>query len=334
MNPIERGLRRVDAAQQRVPVLSLAFAVQKKFGDDTASNLAALVTYYGFLSLFPLLLVLVTVLSLVAGDHPALIRSIERSALSEFPVFGTKIGSSIHAMHRDSVFGLVVGLVGLAWGAQGAVQTGQMAMADVWNVPRTERPGFLPRLGRSLLMLAVAFVFLVASTAASGFGSFAPSFARSVPVAAEAGGVAVSFGLNVVLFLLAFRILTPKDVPWRQMVPGAVAAGMIWSVLQYGGALIIDHELRGSSEVYGFFGIVLGLLAWIFLGARVTMYAAELNVVRARHLWPRSLLQPPLTPADREVYAALTVQTRHRPEQRVDVSFDPAAGDGGQTGGG
>jgi YihY family inner membrane protein len=315
---VQRLVRRIDAMQRSNGAFAFAFAVVKKFGDDTAGNLAALVTYYGFLSLFPLLLVLVTVLGIIAGGDPSLARSIERSALSEFPVIGTELAKNIHALRRDSPASLAIGLVGLIWGARGAVQVGQEAMADVWNVPEPERPSFVPRLLRSFSMLAVLAVFLVASTAVSGF----TSFDRTVTAIATAGSVVLTLVLNVVLYLLAFRILTPKVVERRHLVLGSVVGGVAWTILQYGGTLLVDHELRGSNELYGFFGIVLGLLAWIFLGAEATMYAAEISVVRARRLWPRSMVHPPLTDADKKVYAAVTMQQRRRPEQRVDVAFE------------
>jgi YihY family inner membrane protein len=311
----------LDRLQRGLRPAAFAYAVVKKFGDDTAGSLAALVTYYGFLSLFPLLLLLVTVLGIVAGGNGSVSHRIEHSALAEFPVIGSELARNIHALRRDSAVGLTVGLVGLVWGSQGSMQVGQRAMADVWNIPSAERPGFLPRLLRSLLLLATLGVFLLLSTAAAGF----TSFAGTAPVIADAGAVVASLALNVVLFVVAFRILTPRVVPHRQLVPGAVAGGAVWTALQFGGTLLVDHELRGSNNVYGFFGIVLGLLAWIYLGAEATMYAAELNVVLARHLWPRSLVAPPLTAADREVYAALARQARQRAEVRVDVAFaDPA----------
>lgn len=319
---LRRALRRLDQLQRRRPRLALAYGVVKKYGDDTAGSLAALITYYGFLSLFPLLLVLVTVLGIVAAGHPALAHRVEHSALSEFPVIGTDIGRNLHALRRDSVAGLVIGLAGLVWGAQGSVQIGQQAMADVWNIPGPDRPGTPARIARSLLMLGVLGVFLVASTVAAGV----VSFARTVTIIVDAGSIAATLILDAALYLLAFRILTPRSVAFADLVPGALIGGALWTALQYGGTLLVDHELRGSNNVYGLFGIVLGLLAWISLGARTTMYAAEVNVVRARHLWPRSIVQPPLTDADQEVYAAIARQARQFAEQHVEVDFRPPAG--------
>lgn len=310
-------VQRLDQLQRSRSPLAFAYAVVKKFGDDTAGDLAALITYYGFLSLFPLLLVLITILGIVAGSDPSLSRSIESSALSEFPVIGTDLGKNIHALHRDSVAGLVFGVAALVWGAQGGLQAGQQAMADVWNVPQTDRPGRAAQIGRSLLMLAVLAVFLVVTTATASISSFV----KTVPAIGDVGSALVTLALNALLFVLAFRILTPKTVARRDLRPGAFVGGAVWTLLQYSGTLLVDHELRGSNDVYGFFGIVLGLMAWIYFGAEATMYAAELNVVRARHLWPRSLVSSSLTDADRRVYAALSRQARQHPTQHVDVAF-------------
>jgi hypothetical protein len=75
--------------------------------------------------------------------------------------------------------------------------------------------------------------------------------------------------------------------------------------------------------VYGFFAIALGLMSWLFLSAQVTLYAAEVNVVRARRLWPRSILQPPLTQADQRALTDLARQEERRPEQAINVEFTP-----------
>jgi uncharacterized BrkB/YihY/UPF0761 family membrane protein len=88
-------------------------------------------------------------------------------------------------------------------------------------------------------------------------------------------------------------VLTPKQIPTRQLVAGALVAGVAWQVLQAVGGFLVGHYLRHTSQVYGVFAIVLGLLFWLYLGAQLTLYAAEVNVVAARRLWPRSLLQPP-----------------------------------------
>jgi uncharacterized BrkB/YihY/UPF0761 family membrane protein len=130
---------------------------------------------------------------------------------------------------------------------------------------------------------------------------------------------------NTLLYLAAFRALTPKGVPARRLVPGAVAGGIFWTVVQALGAYLVHHFLR-SDSVYGVFATVLGLLAWIYLGVEGTVYAAEINVVLARRMWPRSIVQPPLTEADRVSLALQALQNQRRPEQHVEVTFSDRPG--------
>jgi len=319
MNPIERVVRRIDRLQQGFTPAAFGFAVVKKFGDDRAGSLAALIAYYGFLSLFPLLLLLVTILGIVAGHDPAFAKSVEKSALAQFPVIGTQLGQNITALHENSVPGLVVGILGLIWGSQGAIQSGQFAMAEVWNVPGVVRPGFFPRLVRTLLVMVFVGVFLVLSTFLTGF----TGFSGHQGLAAQIGAVILSLILNIVLYLGAFRLLTPKQVGHVGLLLGAVLGGVGWTALQLLGTVLVDHTLRNASHLYGFFAVVLGLIAWIYLAAQMTLYVAEVNVVRARHLWPRSMVQPPLTKADEEVLEYIAKQDERRPEQHVSVRFHP-----------
>src|SRR5260370_38333166 len=131
------------------------------------------------------------------------------------------------------------------------------------------------------------------------------------------------------MYLIGFRVLTPRGVPARKLVPGAVAGGVAWTVLQAIGAYLvhIKHRFLRSASVYGVFATVLGLLAWIYLGVEITVYAAETNVVLARRLWPRSIVQPPLTQADRAVLAAQALQNQRPDDQHVALSYDdPPAG--------
>jgi YihY family inner membrane protein len=329
VNPLERTVRAIDRAQQKNRILGFVFGVNKKYGDDRGGQLAALLAYYGFLSLFPLLLLLVTVLGMVAGSDPSLAHRIEHSAFSQFPVIGSgsdkqgsSLAASITAVHRNSAIGLVVGVLGLIWGSQGASQIGQFAMAEVWNVPGVHRPNFWSRLARTGVLMAVLGVFLILSSSLAAVATWGH---RALIL--RVGGVAGALVVNAVLYLLAFRVLTPKQIGNRGLVPGALIGATAWTILQNVGTALIEHQLRNASQVYGTFAVVLGLLAWIYLGANITMYAAEANVVWARRLWPRSLVQPPLTAADREVLAAIVKQGQRRPEQRVSVRFDAGEDD-------
>jgi YihY family inner membrane protein len=317
MNPAEQVLRRLDGVQQGHRSAAFLFGVVKKFGDDNAGSLGALLAYYGFLSLFPLLLLLVTVTAMLAGSDPSLAHRIEHSALAQFPVVGTQLKANIHQLHQHSAVGLVVGILGLLWGSQGAGQAGQYAMAQVWNVPGPDRPGYVPRLARNGLVLLVLLAFLVASSALTGLTALAGGSTPAVRLLSVLGSLVV----NLLVYALAFRILTPAVVATRELLAGAAVAGAGWTVLQLVGGELVAHQLNHTTHIYGFFAVVLGLLAWIALGAQVTLYGAELNVVLARHLWPRALVQPPLTLADQRVLADIAVSQTRRPEQEVQVRF-------------
>jgi uncharacterized BrkB/YihY/UPF0761 family membrane protein len=269
---------------------------------------------------FPLLLVLITALNIVlAGDHGAR-KALLNSALSQFPVIGSQLGHNIHGLQRSSVIGLVVGLLGLLWGSTGLAQAGLFSMAQIWNLAGPERPNYVKRLGRSFVFLAVLGSGLVVSTGLASFGTFGRHNV-GLGILSEALAVLV----NVVMYFLVFRVLTPKAVNRRKLPPGAVVGGVAWTILQAVGGYLIGHDLRHDSVTYGVFGIVLGLLAWIYVGSEITIYAAEFNTVLARHLWPRGMVQPPLTEADQRSMALQATQNQRRPEQEVSVGFNTPA---------
>jgi YihY family inner membrane protein len=317
-----RILRRLDAFQQGNRPAGFLFAVVKKFGDDRAGMLAALMSYYGFLALFPLLLLLVTILGFALHGNPSLQDHVLNSTLSDLPVIGDQLRSNIHSL-RASPIATIIGAAGLLWGSLGVTQAAQFAMAQVWNVEGKDRPGFLTRLIRGILFIGTLGLGIALTTALAQVGAFSSDQAMWLRVVAIAAGVA----LNIGVYVVAFRVLTPRQIELRDLVPGAVLGGVGWTVLQFLGTYLIDHQLKHSSQVYGTFAVVLGLVSWLYFNAQLTMYAAEFNVVRARHLWPRTLLQPPLSPADRVVLRDIAKQEARRPEQTVMVGFEePVSG--------
>ena len=315
MNPVERVIRRVDAAQQRHRVSAFVFGVIKKYGDDNGGVLAGNLAHSAFVSVFPLLLILVTVLVQVAASSPVLREQVLSAVGSQFPAIGKTLVGQIKVMHRSSVISLVVGLLVLVWGATGLAQAGLFTMEQVWNLPGPARPGYLPRLARCVAFLVVLAVGLAVSTLLTGLVSYG-HHALGLRILAQALAVPA----NVGLYLASFRALTPKGIPARSLVPGAVAGGIAWTVLQVFGTFIVHHYLHTPSA-YGIFATVLILLAWIYLGVQVTVYAAEVNVVLTRRLWPRTIVQPPLAEADRASMALQALQNQRREEQAVEVSF-------------
>jgi len=315
VNPAERLIRSADATQQRYRGTAFVFAVVKKFGDDSGGALVANLAYAAFVSVFPLLLITVTVLVKVAGSDPALRASVIAAATRQFPYIGRQLAGNIHGLTQESTPGLVVGLLLLVWGVTRLAQAGLYTMEQVWNLPGPARPGYLPRLIRSVLFLLVLAVGLAASTGLGGLVTYG-RHALAIAVLAQALAVLA----NVALFFASFRVLTPAGVPSRQLLPGVVAGGMFWTLVQALGAYLVHHFLR-SDSVYGVFATVLGLLAWIYFGVQAFVYAAEVDVVLARRLWPRSIVQPPLTEADRSAIALQALQNQRRPEQTVEVRF-------------
>jgi YihY family inner membrane protein len=317
MNPIERVLRRVDRYQQRHGWLGFLFAVVKKFGDDKGGNLVTLLAWNGFFALFPLLLILVTTLGFLLGRHPDLEQRVVHSTLAEFPIIGDQLQKNVHSLRANGL-GLIVGLAGFLWGARGITQAGQHAMAEIWNIPGKQRPSFATRQLRGLLLLLVFGLGVVATTALASLASLG---GHSLLVVV--GNLAASAAVNTGLFLIAFRVLTPRQVPTGRLLLGAAVAGFLFTLLQAVGGYLVGHNLKHAQQVYGFFAIVLGLMSWLYLSAQVTLYGAEVNVVRARRLWPRSLLQPPLTQADQRALIDLARQEERRPEQAIHVEFTP-----------
>jgi YihY family inner membrane protein len=302
----ERVLRAVDRFQQRHAALAFPFGVVKKFGDDQAGKQAALLAYYGFFSLFPLLLVFVTLLGYaLAGDRALQDRVID-TVIGQFPGFGQQLRYSIRTIQGSGV-GLVVGALGTLWGGLGITQSAQDAMNAVWNVPRKDRPNLWWRLARGLGSLLLLGAAVVAATALAGLG---------------VAGVAGSLLLNLLLLAALSQVLTATRLPWRRLLPGAAVGAVGWSALQALGAWIVGRQLAHANLVYGVFALVIGLLSWLYLSAQLLLYAAEVNVVLARRLWPRSLLQPPLTGPDRRVLTALAETEERRPEQTIEVHFE------------
>ncbi len=313
----------VNRFQQRRAWLAFPYGVLKKFGEDRAGEQAALLAYYGFFSLFPLLLVAVTVLGMVLRNNAELQDRILRSALSQFPIIGDQIRENLGSLGKSGA-ALIIGLVGARWAGLAGVKALQNAMDHVWDIPIRRQPGTPARVARGFMMLAFFGAFVFASTALSGIGAGAEDVSLPMRVATFLG----SFALNVVLFLLVFKLLTVADVSWNDVAPGALVAGVAWTVLQSIGNYFVGTRLKDASALYGLFGMVIGLLSWMYLSGQITLLAAEINVVKKIRGWPRSLVAEELTDADRRALARHAHVEERVEQENVDVAFDGGRQDG------
>jgi len=319
MNPVEKVIRSLDAGQQRFTPTAFVFGVIKKYGDDNGGVLASNLAYSAFVSIFPLLLILTTILGLVAAVNPSVRDQVLHAVSGQVPAIGDTLTKNVTELKRSSIIGLIIGFAGLVWGAAGLAQAGLFTMEQVWNLPGPARPGFVPRLGRAALFIALLGGGVIVTTGLASLNTYLLKGFWAV-ILAEVFAAAFNSGM----YIGAFRVLTPKGVPTHALMPGAITGGILWTVLQVLGTWLVHHFLH-SDSVYGIFGIVLGLLAWIYLAVQVTVYAAEINVVLSRRLWPRSIVQPPLTEADRASMALQALQNQRRPEQHIEVTFNDRA---------
>jgi YihY family inner membrane protein len=290
--------------------------VLKKFSEDRAGQQAALLAYYGFFSLFPLLLFAVTILGIVLHGDPKLQHRVLHSALSQFPIIGDQLQRNIGALSRSGV-ALVIGLGGALWAGLGGIKAMENAMNLVWDVPLRREPGAIKQIAKAAVILVVLGAFVIASTALSGVGAGS----HGSHLVLRLVTLPASLVLDVAVFLIAFKILTVADVSWRDVAPGAVIGGIAWAVLQAVGNFYVARTLKNASALYGFFGIVIGLLSWMYLTAQVSLLAAEINVVRKNVLWPRSLSSDNLTDADRRALRRHAEYEERVPQEDVDTTF-------------
>lgn len=305
-------LKRIDSIQKRSKPSAVAFATVKKFSEDKTTNLAAMIAFWAFFSIFPLLMVLVTVLGWVL---PAAEKNHVLAHVADmFPLLDP---SSIKGL-AGSWWPLAVGLATSLWSGIGVVRTAQTAFSSVWEVPYHRRPRMKAQLLLSIEVLATIGVGLLISTLISGFVTSA-SPGVSLGIAGRVGGYVVAIVLDIGLFLAAFKMLTFGDVSAREVLPGALLSGIVFFVLQELSAFIISRHLHSAQSTYGRFATVITILWWFYLQSIVTLLGAQLNVVLKHRLYPRSVVDAPQTDADRRVLQAYAGERVYQPEEEVIV---------------
>ena len=310
-----KALGRLDSWQRRHGPAAFAVAVFRKFGDDRASSLAALISYYAFLSLFPLLLAFVSVLGFVLEDNPGLQEDIVDTALARIPVIGPQLEDGVAPLTGNTT-ALAIGLVGALWAGLGVTLALGRAFDEIWDVPRLDQRGPVARRARGGLVLIILACALIAGTVVGGVaitGEIGPAAER---IAAGA----LSLLVNGAVFLAAFWLLTVPPRGILDLLPGGLFASAGWLLLPTAGPWYVTRAIAGATDAYGTFALVIGLLSWFWLGAHLLLLAAEVNVVLARRLWPRSLTGE-LEPADRRALSRYAVAARRDPRQHVTVTF-------------
>ena len=236
--------RAFDRFQQRHRWLGFPLAVRQKYSDDQGGYLAATVTYYGFFSLFPLLLVLDDGARLrPARAQPP--RAVDRR-LGARPVPGDRQAAPSRTRCTATGSRSGVGIAVALWAGMGVFLAAQNAMNQVWGVPFSRRPG-LPPLARQRAPAAArcSAAALLATTLLSGLGTFGASY-----------GLAWKVGLDRALDGAQRRASSgsasacspPQDVTWRQLRGGAIAAAIGYEVLQALGGYYVGHVVKGRER--------------------------------------------------------------------------------------
>jgi membrane protein len=315
-------LDRIDRWQRKRGWAAFAVAVAKKYGEDGTALHAARVSYYGFFSIFPLLLAFVSLLGFVLQGNPGLRDDILDSAFADMPVLGPFVTSDAGVITGSAV-ALLVGVAVALWAGLGVTIALGKAFDDVWSVAPVSTFGFVGRRLRGLAVLVVAGVGIVVSSAISGTAASGHLGATGEEVAA----VALSLAVDALALFAAFRLLTPAGPSARDLLPGVALAAVGLLALQALGAWYVDVTIARATDTYGLFATVIGLLSWLALAAHLILVSAEVNAVRVLRLWPRSITGP-MTPADARALERYAERARHRSGERIVVCWspDPARG--------
>ena len=317
---------RIDAFQRRHAVVGFPLAVIYKFFDDQGNYLAAVVTYYAFVSIFPLLLIASSVLGFVLQGNEQFKDQVLTSALGQFPIVGTQLGQPKGL--QGSASAVVVGALTALYGVLGLGQAAQNTVNVAWAVPRNSRLNpILSRL-HSFLMLVLAGLTVLVVAVLTSVLSHADVLGLGLGDNAVLSWLLRlgSLLVNAAVLSVMMRFATSHRQSFLASLPGALAVAVMWQVLQLLGGAYVGHVVRRANDVNAVFALVLGLIAFVYVASVMAVIGLELNVVLTRRLYPRALLTPftdavELTDADRRVYTDYAKAQRHKGFENVMVSF-------------
>jgi YihY family inner membrane protein len=312
---LQSNIESIDRYQQSRRIPAIIFGVIRKYGDDNAGYLGALLTYYGFLSLFPLLLAVTSMIKIALAYNIPFAGQVSTAVANLFPYFSTDLSHNVHGVGKTGI-ALVIGIILSLYGARGVADAFRHALNEIWQVPKDKRPMFPVDILRSFQIIGVGGGGFILSSIIS---SIVLSISHNVIFAILAN--LISAAIIYVTLLTVFLIATPKGVQRADMRRGALATTIAFQILQLVGGLLLARELHNLSAIYGTFALVLGLLFYISLQAQIMMYALEYNVVARRKLWPRSITLDPATQQDKEALTAQAQKEALVPTESIKVGF-------------
>jgi YihY family inner membrane protein len=314
-----------DRGQRRIRPIGFPIGVFYKFMDDQGNYLAAIITYYAFIAIFPLLLLATSIFGFVLQGNQELQDQVLNSTLATFPIIGDQLGRPEGL--TGSTTGIVVGGLVALYGSLGLGQAIQNTLNTAWSVPRNSRPNPLILRLKSLLLLTTAGVAVLGVSVVSALGSNTQVFGANID--ATIGWVirlATVLLVGSVLTLL-FRVGAARRHHLGTAAPGAFVTAALWQLLQYLGTVYVTTVLSETSKMNGAFGLVLGLIGIVYIAALMAVVGIEVNVVHERRLYPRALLtlftdNVDLTEADRRAYASYAQRERHKGYESIQVVFE------------
>jgi YihY family inner membrane protein len=321
---------RLDRFQRRHSWLGFPIAVVYKLFDDRGPHLAALITYYAFVSLFPALLLFFSISGFVLQGNAELLNDVEQTVRTKLPGIGPHL--KIETFHGSGI-ALVIGILGLLYGGLGAMQAAQASFNQIYGVPRNKQPNPFKSRIRSLGLLGLLGSGVLISIGIAAILATTNGLSKHFGIVTHVLGYFLNYAVNFALFAASFRLLTAAELQLRQVMRGGLVAAGLYLLVQLFGASYVSHTAKAS--VYGAFAVVLATLAWLYLQSLILVLAAEINVVHDRRLWPRSLLTPftdhvDLTAADRRAYAMYAATQRFKGFERVTTDFNQGPADGSQ----
>ncbi len=315
MNILQKTIAKIDRWQRRHKFTAFPYAVIKKYGEDEAGHQAALLTYYGFLSLFPLLLVITTLLTIFGGQNEELRNAVANATADYFPTFSQQLTNSVEGIDKNGIQ-LVIGILFTLYGARGVADAFRKGVNHIWQTPRAERDGFPLSLGKSLAIIIVGGLGFLTASVSSGIAS---AVGRGFPFVLLAIAVNIFILFWLFKFLLNFSL--PSKVPNRHMRAGAISAAVGLVILQLSGNFILGRQLGNLDAVSSYFALVLGLLFWIYLQAQVVFYSVEIASVRSLNLYPRGIRKEDLTEADKRAYSRQASREQQVEKETITTRF-------------